>query len=276
MRARLVRERDGAEALQHLVAGDRAGAGLDVALLVELLDALGGRALGIDEAGGVAQQVLHGDRPVERHLLRRLPLAPALGLEVAELGHPVGDRVGELHPPFLDQHHGGDRGDGLGHGRHEEDRVAPHRAWSWRRPGGRRPRGGRSARRARSARRSRGRSRARLPARRPGRGGRGARGRSPARDRHWRRRPAGGRRRRSRRRRARATRSGRRPARRRARRSGGGAGGERRAAGCQGRGHRFLPGRPRLRAADDGRLASAAALANPVADRPSPPARMPL
>ena len=45
----------------------------------------------------------------------------------AMAGQIFGDRIGQKQPALLDQHHDGDRGHRLAHGREREDGVARHR-----------------------------------------------------------------------------------------------------------------------------------------------------
>ena len=80
-----------------------------------------GRVLGelaVGEAGGVAQQVLH------RHGAIRRDLAATDGdALVLERGKMLGHRIAELDVAILDQQHGGDGDQRLGHGVDAEDRV---------------------------------------------------------------------------------------------------------------------------------------------------------
>ncbi len=128
--AGLVRQRDLAEPLQHLVAGDVGVAAFDVGLVVHLLQPRRAHAAGVEEAGGVTQQVLHGDRPLGLDVLEaRLPVgagAAHLDLHVLQLGQPVRHRVAQLEQPLLDHRHRRDRGDRLRHRGEHEDGIGRH------------------------------------------------------------------------------------------------------------------------------------------------------
>ena len=89
--------------------------------------------IGIDEARGMAQQVLDDHRT-----LLRLERAPPLAARricrldgdhrVLELGKILGDRSRKIELALLDQHHGGDAGHRLAHRGDPEDRIALQRA----------------------------------------------------------------------------------------------------------------------------------------------------
>jgi len=82
----------------------------------------------IDEAGGVAQQVLDRHRALLR-LERELPRSAGRigGLDadhhIPEFGQILMNRRGEIELALLDQHHRGDAGDRLGHRGDPEDRI---------------------------------------------------------------------------------------------------------------------------------------------------------
>ena len=69
---------------------------------------------------------------LDRHLtLGGLPrgLAVLVGdkhVHLGELRQELGHRISELHPAFLDQHHGGNRGQGFRHGIDAKDRILGH------------------------------------------------------------------------------------------------------------------------------------------------------
>ena len=82
----------------------------------------------IDQAGGMAQQILDRHRALLR-LKRETGLAGhrVFGVDadhhVLEFGQILVDRRCEIELALLDQHHGGDAGDRLGHRGNPEDRI---------------------------------------------------------------------------------------------------------------------------------------------------------
>ena len=99
------------------------GAGLIEAGLGErLLDGGIGGQLAIGEAGGVAEEVLNGHRPLRRDLAAR-----GRDLHVLEGRQPLRDGIDQLQHAVLDQEQGCDRDHRLGHRVDAEDRVGPHR-----------------------------------------------------------------------------------------------------------------------------------------------------
>jgi len=114
----------GDEIREGLVAVVHAGSAIKA--VVELLHLRPADA--IDHSGGMAQQVLDDHRPLLR-LANEFGLAGrgVLGLDadhhVPEFGKILVDRGGEIELAVLDQHHGGDAGDRLGHRGDPEDRI---------------------------------------------------------------------------------------------------------------------------------------------------------
>src|SRR6266403_2353064 len=74
----------------------------------------------------MTQKILNGDGALERHPLD-LSVPLHRDLEAGEIGQIFLDRIAEQEAPFLPQHHGGHRSDGLGHGIDEENRSRGHR-----------------------------------------------------------------------------------------------------------------------------------------------------
>ena len=118
-----------------------------------------GEAVG--EAGGVAHQVLDGDRALERDEVEPVAVLDA-DLRLGEGGDVLGQRIGNHQPPFLDQRHRRDRDDRLGHGIDAKNSVGGHR-----RPVGPQRRPGRAKRRPCRAARPASRRPARGPPRSP-------------------------------------------------------------------------------------------------------------
>ena len=80
----------------------------------------------IGQAGGVAQQILHGGGL--RHIHQRhLPVALHRHFLAGVFGHEAADRVAEQQQPALHQHHHRHRHQRLGHRVNPKDGVARHR-----------------------------------------------------------------------------------------------------------------------------------------------------
>ena len=80
----------------------------------------------IGQAGGVAHQVLHGDRPL-RGLGLHGAVAEHCHLRGSEFREVLADWIAQQQAPFLPQHHHRHRHQGLGHRVDAEDRVGLHR-----------------------------------------------------------------------------------------------------------------------------------------------------
>jgi hypothetical protein len=94
-------------------------------LLIELLhQAVTG--VFVSDAGGVAEQILDGDRPLHRYKIEAAVVFDADFL-VGKFRDEFGDGIIEQEVTFLEQHHDADRNDRLGHGKDAEDRVPRHR-----------------------------------------------------------------------------------------------------------------------------------------------------
>ena len=94
-------------------------------LLIELLhQAVAGVVVG--DTRSMAQQVLHGHRPVGRH---QFELAVVLNADllIGKFRNVFGDRVVEQQMAFLQQHHDADGDDRLCHREDAEDRILRHR-----------------------------------------------------------------------------------------------------------------------------------------------------
>src|SRR5215470_7440320 len=117
----------GREALQRATAGEESW--VHPALAVELVHGPIALVL-VDEAGGVAQQVLD-----DYWSLLRLKREPGLSAHriarfnadhrVFECGNILMDRGREIELSLFDQHHGGDAGDRLSRRGDPEDCIAP-------------------------------------------------------------------------------------------------------------------------------------------------------
>lgn len=113
--ARLVEEGDAGGGLGHLGEGFIAVEGLGFA--VEFIDGVASPAVG--ESGGVAKEVADGWSGFGWDgVAVFLPDG-----EVFKLGEVLGDGVVEVEFSFFVEHHGGGRGDALGHGVDAEDGV---------------------------------------------------------------------------------------------------------------------------------------------------------
>ena len=71
----------------------------------------------------MGEEVQHFHRPVRLAGLDRITLAALIDHHVREFGNVPADIMVEAQLALLEQHHGGQRGDRLGHGVHAEDRV---------------------------------------------------------------------------------------------------------------------------------------------------------
>ena len=127
-RARLVGERQFGEAFGEIGIVDVTGkqASVDIGLLDQSL-----AEETVGEAGGVAHQVLDGDRALDRDRIQShrpvLALLLDADLDVRERRNVFRQRLLQLQFAFLHQHHRGNRGDRFRHRIDAEDGVGRHR-----------------------------------------------------------------------------------------------------------------------------------------------------
>ncbi|MFK4624223.1 hypothetical protein ABIF50_007529 [Bradyrhizobium diazoefficiens] len=127
-RARLVVQRQFRDALGEL--GEVEIAGIDVGVAIGLADqAVAIEAIG--DAGGMAHQIEHRDRPRGRHQLKRLGAVVGLLLDadfhIGEGRDVFRDRIVELDLAVLDQSHRDDGRDRLAHREQAENRLVGDR-----------------------------------------------------------------------------------------------------------------------------------------------------
>jgi len=128
--ARLVDERQAPEAFHQLVRRMRrqVRARRDACFRHRGLDRV---ARGIGHHGAdpepKGQEIAQRDRTLGRHGIVQRAVDGAQHLAVRQFGEPAVDRLIEPQLGLLDQDHGGDGGDRLGHRSDPEDGVAPHR-----------------------------------------------------------------------------------------------------------------------------------------------------
>jgi len=122
-RARLAHQRHAGDQLRMLFVGDVAAEHLGLGVHA-LHHPHAGDLVG--DAGGVAQQVLDGDRP---HRQRELHRAVALDADLlaGEFGNELGKRIVEQQFAVFHQHHDAERDQRLGHREDAEDAVLGHR-----------------------------------------------------------------------------------------------------------------------------------------------------
>jgi hypothetical protein len=75
----------------------------------------------------MGQEVAKGDLALGRRALPSAASAPGEHPHVLERGQEARDRIVELEPPLLVEHHDRHRGERLRHGVDAEDRIGPHR-----------------------------------------------------------------------------------------------------------------------------------------------------